>query len=184
VRRLRDTKVPPEIDTPGWEAWHAATQLADVEYVGKMQCVVFRFADGRIFGLSLDQIEGLDPTPITRISIVYDNDVAAIEQFSGNRVEIPWDVVLYRADPTYPWRAPEPGSAQELESRQLDAAIGARVRQERQKRNLTLADLSAKTGIKIPNLSRLERGKHTPSLDTLEKVAVALGLPVAALVAR
>jgi hypothetical protein len=132
----------PETDTTGWEAWHAATRLIDVEHSARLQAFFFKFGDGRIFGLSRDLVEGLDATPVTRISVIYDDSVAAIEQFSGNRVEIPWDMVLYHAD------------------------------------------LSTKTGIKIPNLSRLEHGKHTPSLDTLEEVAVALGLPVAAPVAR
>jgi transcriptional regulator with XRE-family HTH domain len=34
-----------------------------------------------------------------------------------------------------------------------------------------------------PNLSRLESGKHVPSLETLERVAGALGVRVADLVA-
>ena len=115
---------------------------------------------------------------------VYDGDAAAIEQFSGNRLEVPWDVVLYHADPTYPYRRPEPGSPEELERRRVDQVIGERVRRERRARKWTLADLSSRTGIKVPNLSRLERGKHTPSLDTLEKVADAFEVPVAALIAQ
>ncbi|MBI4218826.1 MAG: helix-turn-helix transcriptional regulator, partial [Chloroflexi bacterium] len=38
-------------------------------------------------------------------------------------------------------------------------------------------------GMHRPNLSRLEAGRHEPSLDILEKVANALGVPVADLVA-
>ena len=35
----------------------------------------------------------------------------------------------------------------------------------------------------VPNLSRLETGTHVPSLETLERVAAALGVRVADLVA-
>ena len=42
--------------------------------------------------------------------------------------------------------------------------------------------MSGLTGLKVPNLSRLENGRHLPSLETLEKVADAFGMPVAALV--
>jgi hypothetical protein len=77
----------------------AAPRLVDVEYVGKMEAVVFRFGDGRIFGVPLAHLVGTDGTPVTRITLVYDGDAAAIEQFSGNQVEIPWDFVLFLVDP-------------------------------------------------------------------------------------
>jgi len=35
-----------------------------------------------------------------------------------------------------------------------------------------------------PNLSRLEHGRHLPSLDTLERIAEALEVPIAALLAQ
>jgi hypothetical protein len=103
------TRALPERDTPEWAAWHAATRIVDVEYVGKMEAVVFRFGDGRIFGVPVRELEGADPTPVRSVSIECDGDVTVVEQFSGNRLEVPWDVVLYRADPTSPYRSPEPG---------------------------------------------------------------------------
>jgi DNA-binding Xre family transcriptional regulator len=174
--------VLPETDTPEWAAWEKATRLVDVEYVGKMEAVVFRFGDGRIFGVPLQVLEGLDATPVTRVSLAPGGDEATIEQFSGNILEIPWDVVHYHADPTYPYRRPDPGSPEALEYLRRDEQIGERVRRERRARRWTLADLSSRTGIKVPNLSRLEKGKHSPSLDTLMKVAEALGVPVGALI--
>ena len=83
-------------------------RLVDVEYAGKMEAIVFRFGDGRIFGLPLEQ---LDSTPITRISLVYDGDAALIEQFSGNKTEVPWDFVLYLTDPAYRDPRLTPGSS-------------------------------------------------------------------------
>jgi transcriptional regulator with XRE-family HTH domain len=49
----------------------------------------------------------------------------------------------------------------------------------RQRRGLSLADLARLTGIAKPNLSRLENSIHsTPTLDTLERYARALGMTV------
>jgi DNA-binding Xre family transcriptional regulator len=182
--RVTTRVVMPEIAHPDWAADDALKHLADVEYVGKMEAVVFRFRSGKIYGVPLRVLEGTDDTPVTRVYLSSYGYAATIEQFSGNRLEVPWDVVLYHADPTYPYRKPEPGSPEEAERRKVDQVIGERVRGERRARKWTLAALSSLTGIKVPNLSRLERGKHTPSLDTLEKVADALGVPVAALIAR
>ncbi len=44
---------------------------------------------------------------------------------------------------------------------------------------MTLAELSARTGIAQPNLSRLERGKVDARLSTIVTVADALGLELA-----
>jgi DNA-binding XRE family transcriptional regulator len=172
----------PEIEHPDWAAGDAAKHLADIEYVGKMEALVFRFRDGRIFGIAARELEGLDESPITKVFLASDGYEAVVEQFSGNVLEIPWDVVLYHADPTYPYRRPGSGSPEELESLRRDEQIGERVRSERRARKWTLADLGSRTGIKVPNLSRLEKGKHSPSLDTLMKVADAFGVPVTRLI--
>ena len=95
--RARAASRAPEIDHPDWAANDAAKHLADVEYVGKMEAVVFRFEDGRIFGVPLGKLEGLDETPITRVFVSMYGYEATIEQFSGNVLEVPWDVVLYHA---------------------------------------------------------------------------------------
>lgn len=47
----------------------------------------------------------------------------------------------------------------------------------------TITALAQAAGMERPNLSRLEHGKHVPSLDTLERVAKALRVPVVKLVA-
>jgi DNA-binding Xre family transcriptional regulator len=173
-----------EIDHPGWAGHDAAHRIAEAEYVSKLEAVVFQFENGKIYGVPLQVLEGTDDTPVTRVYLSSWGYAATIEQFSGNRLEVPWDVVLCHADSSYPYRRPTPGSPEELERRRVDQVIGERVRRERRARKWTLADLSSRTGIQVPNLSRLERAKHTPSLDTLERVADAFEVPVAALIAQ
>src|SRR4051812_33120643 len=64
---------------------------------------------------------------------------------------------------------------------ELAAAIGANVRAARTAAGLTQAGLSEKTGIAIPNISRLEAGTHLPSVATLKKVSDVLEVPICSL---
>ena len=59
------------------------------------------------------------------------------------------------------------------------SVLGARIRELRSERNLTLAKLSLKSQISVGMLSHIERGKTSPSLKTLERLRVALDIPLA-----
>ncbi|MGB7726258.1 MAG: helix-turn-helix transcriptional regulator, partial [Dehalococcoidales bacterium] len=61
---------------------------------------------------------------------------------------------------------------------------GERVRELREAKGLSISDLAIKAGMKRPNLSRLEHGRHQPSLETLERIAESLGISVAQLVTK
>lgn len=54
--------------------------------------------------------------------------------------------------------------------------IGNRIRQEREKRDMSQNELSEKIGIGSNNLSRIELGKFNIGADTLHKIADALNL--------
>ena len=62
------------------------------------------------------------------------------------------------------------------------AAVGPRLRAVRQRRGVTLADLSAATGISVSTLSRLESGQRRPNLELLLPLAKAHGVPLDELV--
>ncbi len=155
------------------------TRLADVAYVESMRVLVVRFLSGRVYAVPLAELEGADASVVSGVSLGSDGYAAVIEQDSGNRLDVPWDVILYHAEPEYLFYK---HSAEVVNSAAGRQEIGGRIRLERLTRHWTLADVSGRTGIKIPNLSRLEKGKHSPSLETLEKVAGAFDLTVAALV--
>lgn len=57
--------------------------------------------------------------------------------------------------------------------------LGERIRKLRAERGLTLTALSTKSGISVAMLSHIERGKTSPSLKLLDKLRVALGVPLA-----
>ena len=56
--------------------------------------------------------------------------------------------------------------------------IGARIRAERKAKNLSQADLERQCGLPRCRISWLEHGKAVPTLETLEKIADGLGIPV------
>ena len=60
----------------------------------------------------------------------------------------------------------------------LVSNLGALIRQERQKRGLTLVQTCERARVSPAFLSLIERGKATPSLGSLAGIADALGLPV------
>ena len=65
-----------------------------------------------------------------------------------------------------------------LEKSTETLSVGQRVRREREKRGLTGVMLADKAGVSPGMVSQIENDQSEPSLDTLEKVANALGVSV------
>jgi transcriptional regulator with XRE-family HTH domain len=61
---------------------------------------------------------------------------------------------------------------------QVLSDVGPRLRDLRQRRGTTLADLSTATGISVSTLSRLESGRRRPNLELLLPLADAHGVPL------
>jgi transcriptional regulator with XRE-family HTH domain len=62
------------------------------------------------------------------------------------------------------------------------SVVGPRLRTLRRQREITLADLSAQTGISVSTLSRLESGDRKPTLELLLPLARAYGVTLDELV--
>jgi transcriptional regulator with XRE-family HTH domain len=58
--------------------------------------------------------------------------------------------------------------------------VGSRLRQLREAQGLSMRGLAARSGLSANALSMIERGKTSPSVSTLYKLADALGLPITA----
>jgi len=56
--------------------------------------------------------------------------------------------------------------------------IGARIKVLRKQAGLTQEELAEQVGLDSRHLSRLEVGQHFPSLDSLERIAGALNVPL------
>jgi transcriptional regulator with XRE-family HTH domain len=67
--------------------------------------------------------------------------------------------------------------------KKLLADAGHRIRETRAAQGLSLEQLARLTGISGPALSLIETGKRDPRLTTLKRIADALRVPLAALIA-
>ncbi len=66
---------------------------------------------------------------------------------------------------------------------ELDAVqLGKRIKQERLKRGLTLKEIESKVGISATHVSEIERGRTSPTVGALSKIAAALDTKMSLLV--
>lgn len=70
-----------------------------------------------------------------------------------------------------------PGTALNLNDRELYAALGERVRALRQERGLTLEQLGQLAGdFSVSSMSAIEKGRQRPTLHKILRIALALGM--------
>ena len=72
----------------------------------------------------------------------------------------------------------DPHRVVEAREKVLEVAIGREVRGFRRQKEITVAELSALTGLSIGMLSKIENGITSPSLTTLQTLANALSVPL------
>lgn len=61
-----------------------------------------------------------------------------------------------------------------------DINVGHRLRELRAQRGISIRALAEQSGLNVNTLSLIENGKTSPSVSTLQQVAAALGVPIAA----
>lgn len=76
--------------------------------------------------------------------------------------------------------AQNPHAVREPRANTLEMAIGHEVRQFRKTLGITVADLAVATGMSVGMLSKIENGNISPSLNTLQALSRALGIPITA----
>jgi transcriptional regulator with XRE-family HTH domain len=62
--------------------------------------------------------------------------------------------------------------------RQLSLEIGARIRALREQKQFSQGDVEKRSGLLRHYISRVENGRTMPEVDTLQKLARALGVPL------
>lgn len=72
-------------------------------------------------------------------------------------------------------------TARGTSSQHQGSAVGRRLRELREARELTLSELARVAGVGKATLSGLENGTRDPRLETLYAIAAALGVPMSAL---
>lgn len=71
------------------------------------------------------------------------------------------------------WQGNDQGMTEEGRS-----LFARRLKEARQAKRLTQAELSKATGIAQPDISLIERGQANVTLDTMERLASAVGVPL------
>ncbi|MCR8550546.1 XRE family transcriptional regulator [Salipiger sp. P9] len=66
----------------------------------------------------------------------------------------------------------------EAQKKSLDVLVGLAVRSHRNQAGLTLSELSERSGVSTPMISKIERGQVSASLSTLNALASAVGVPI------
>ena len=61
-----------------------------------------------------------------------------------------------------------------------DVDVGGRLRALREARQLSIRALAEASGLAVNTLSLIENGRTSPSVSTLQQIAVALSLPITA----
>lgn len=128
----------------------------------------FRVAleNGQIFLLQRPIPED-DHSEVLDVYLEGDGEVFTVVQASGNEFSVPWDVIQTLASGKN--RKPD-----------LDVGrrIGQRVKALRKEHGLTQDQLAKMSGLKRPNISRLEAGTHVPGISLLERLAEALNVTI------
>lgn len=123
--------------------------------------------DGRALLLARPLAGNDDGSDVSAIHLAADARSADVELTSGVRVSLSSSALHSRSN----------GAADGLGLAGVDGAtLGKRLRELRLAAGLTQAELARRTGIHRPNIARVEAGRHTPSLETLARLAQAIGV--------
>jgi DNA-binding XRE family transcriptional regulator len=132
----------------------------------------FRVAmeNGKIFLLNRPIPED-DHSEVLDVYIEGDGEVFTVVQATGNEFSVPWDVIKALAGGKTGKPDPEVGKR-----------IGRRVKALRKELGLTQAQLAKLSGLKRPNISRLEAGTHVPGIPLIERLAESLQVNISDLI--
>jgi len=149
-----------------------------VEYLEQENIFACTFKNRKTYFLPRKEIPDDDGTKIKNFDIDEDRYHFTVYLESGQKYEVVWDFVRYICDEKYEYHKSKTKEGISPEE------IGSRISQLREVKNITQEDLAKKTGIQRANIARIEGGKHYPSLETLEKIAEALEVPVVRFLAK
>lgn len=153
-------------------------KLEKIEYLERENIFACTFKNLKTYFLPRGSIKEDDGSKIKHCAIEEDGYYFTVYLESGSEYTVPWDFILSICEKKYAFykdKEVEGISPQE---------IGKRLKEFRQSRRFTQEALATQTGILRPNIARMEKGKHYPSLENLKKIASALKVPVAKLLVR
>jgi DNA-binding XRE family transcriptional regulator len=127
--------------------------------------------NGRASLLRRPLVDEDDGSDVVQITLAENAGEATLELASGAQITL-------QAAALAKVTAPQVNGAAHPNGLAIDGTrLGARLRELRLEAGLTQAELARRTGIHRPNIARVEAGRHTPSLETLARLATAMGVP-------
>ena len=143
--------------------------------VGEGRFIV-TFDSGKEYSFPRSYLEVDDGSEVVSIRVDPRRFFIRVTQASGNRYEIPWDRVLHEAEPSYRYFRGR------KDRTRTSHKAGTNIRKLREVKGITQEELAAAVGMMRSNISRIEGGKHSPTLETMERIAKALKVSVADLI--
>lgn len=138
--------------------------------------LVCGFEDGSVARLALGAIGLPGGRPII---FAYPDEFLAgivLVREDGTEEDVATDMVLYKTDAAYR------SHHERAEKEPLGAVVGRNLAKFRKAHRLSLREMAARVAMAASNYTRLEKGRHDPSTTTLNRLAQALGVPLAQLV--
>lgn len=145
-------------------------RIAHVGSLGSDELIVV-FDDARVVLLSRPWCAADTGASVERVAL---NDGATAAQVflqDGQSFDLKASE-LHSTESSLPPPGPGAGSLGDVDG----VRLGQRLRALRIAAGLTQAELARRTGIHRPNIARVEAGRHTPSLETLARLAAAIGV--------
>jgi DNA-binding Xre family transcriptional regulator len=139
---------------------------AGVEDGGRTLSVTF--VDGRTVAIAVAQLPFASAVA-SRARVSLDGSFVTLDG-----TEVPFDVTAHELAAL--------ASGRSLYRPDLAKRVGENLRAARAAKAISLRELSRQTGIAAPNISNFENGHISPRLETLGRLAEALGVTVAGLV--
>jgi DNA-binding XRE family transcriptional regulator len=158
---------------PGFE-----DKIRDARYLVGEDRFFVTFDSGKEYSFARSLLECDDGSEVVSVKVDSKRFFFAVTQSSGNKYEIPWDRVLHEAEASYSYFRRRAARVENSRN------VGGEISKLRKARGMTQAELARAAKILRPNLARIEAGKHRPTLETLEKLAGALKVPVVDLIAK
>ena len=153
-------------------------RLEKVDYLEKEKVFACTFKNGKAYFLKRKDIPEDDGSKIKKCTIEKDAYYFTVQLKSGKEYIVIWDFILHMCEEKYEFHKSK--AVESISS----VEIGKRIKEARNKKGLRQLDMAKKTGILRANIARIESGKHDPSLETLERISEALGIPVAGLLSK
>ena len=149
---------------------NVAARIWAASYDPKRDAFRVALENGQIFLLQRPIPED-DHSEVLDVYIEGDGEVFTVVQASGNEFSVPWDVIQSLAI-----------GKDMVHDTEIGKRIGQRVKALRKKYGLTQNQLAKMSGIKRPNISRLEAGTHVPGIPLIERLAESLQVKTSELI--